>query len=567
MLLVAAGKAVLLAAPFFYKRIVDTLSSPGIVAAPVLLVVAYGAARLVTQSVGELRQLAFIRVAQRAIRLTAIEVFRHLHSLSLRFHLDRKSGGVAQIVGRGTLSIEFLAELVLFTLIPTALELLAVLAILAAGYSLEYALIILTTLAVYLALTAIGAGVQVRLRRETNALDVQASIASMDSLLNYETVKYFAADDIEMERYDRSRRAYEQSAVRAKLAETLVGIGQAATLAVGAIAVLVLAARGVADGGMSVGDFVLINAFLLQLYAPLEALANVYGGVRQAYTDAEAMLDLLALPPEVRDAPDARELAITAGHISFKNVSFGYDPKRPILRDVSFDIPAGRRVAIVGASGSGKSTVARLLFRFYDVDCGSVAIDGQDVRKVTQDSLRRAIGVVPQDTVLFNETAAYNIAYGTPEMTAAMVEGVARAAHVHDAIERLPDGYASVVGERGLKLSGGEKQRIAIARVIAKSPPVLIFDEATSALDTRTEREILASLDRLAVARTTLVIAHRLSTVVDADEIVVLVAGRIAERGRHAELLAAGGVYAAMWRQQSRESGPDQRSPGRRSQG
>ncbi len=553
LLLVAVGKLVLLAAPFFYKDIVDRLSAPGAVTVPVLLVVAYGSARLITQSIAELRQLTFIRVAQRAIRSTAIEVFRHLHSLSLRFHLDRKSGGIAQIVGRGTVSIEFLAELVLFTLIPTVIELAAVIAILASGYSAGYALATLATLAVYLSLTAFGARYQVRLRRQTNALDVKASIAAMDSLLNYETVKYFAAEEIEADRYDRARRAYERSAVRAKLAETLIGVFQAAVLATGAIVVMIMAAHGVAAGQMSIGDFVLINAFLLQLYAPLEALATVYGGVRQAYTDAEAMLDLLAVSPEVRDAPDARELRVSSGHVSFDNVSFAYDLRRPILEGVSFEIRPGQRVAVVGPSGSGKSTIARLLFRFYDADAGCIAIDGQDISEVTQQSLRRAIGVVPQDTVLFNDDAAYNIGYGATDLPAAEVEAAARAARVHDAIERLPDGYASIVGERGLKLSGGEKQRIAIARVIVKSPPILIFDEATSALDTRTERDIQVSLDRLANARTTLVIAHRLSTIVDADEILVLVAGRIVERGRHPDLLAANGTYAAMWRQQRRD--------------
>lgn len=555
LLLVAIGKVALLAAPFFYKHIVDELSATGAIAVPVALVIAYGSARLITQSIGELRQLTFIRVAQRAIRLTAIEVFRHLHSLSLRFHLDRKSGGIAQIVGRGTLSIEFLAELVLFTLIPTVIELAAVITILASGYSAEYASATLATLAVYLTLTAVGARYQVRLRRETNALDVKASIAAMDSLLNYETVKYFAAEEIEADRYDGARRAYERSAVRSKLAETLIGIMQAATLAAGAIVVMVMAAHGVAAGQMSIGDFVLINAFLLQLYAPLEALATVYGGVRQAYTDAEAMLDLLAVPPEVRDVSDARELTVSGGHVVFEKVSFAYDPRRPVLEDVSFEIQPGQRVAVVGPSGSGKSTIARLLFRFYDVDAGRITIDGQDLRGVTQQSLRRAIGVVLQDTVLFNHDAAYNIGYGARDLTATEIETAARAARVHEAIERLPDGYASIVGERGLKMSGGEKQRVAIARVIVKSPQILIFDEATSALDTRTEREIQASLDRLATARTTLVIAHRLSTVVNADEILVLVAGRIIERGRHAELLAANGTYAAMWRQQLRDGG------------
>lgn len=553
LLLVALGKAILLIAPFFYKSIVDRLSAPGAIAVPVSLVVAYGLARLITQGVDDLRQLAFIRVAQRAIRLTAIDVFRHLHSLSLRFHLDRKTGGVAQIVGRGTVSIEFLAELVLFTLVPTILELIAVLVILAGGYSVGYALVTLATLATYLLLTIFGARRQVNLRRQTNRLDVHASVTAMDSLLNYETVKYFAAEEIETSRYDQARRAYERSAVSAKWVETLIGIGQAAALSVGAIAILLMAARDVSTGEITVGDFVLINAFLLQLYAPLEALANVYGGVRQAYTDAEAMLDLLAIAPEVRDAPDARALTVTHGHVTFENVVFDYDPRRRILDGVSFEIPPGHRVAIVGPSGGGKSTIARLLFRFYDVGRGKIAIDGQDIREVTQDSLRRAIGVVPQDTVLFNDSAAYNIGYGASGLAPGEIEGAARSARIHDAIEALPDGYESVVGERGLKLSGGEKQRVAIARVIIKAPPILIFDEATSALDSRTEAEIQASLDRLATARTALIIAHRLSTIADCDEILVLVAGRIVERGKHPDLIANKGIYAAMWRQQQRD--------------
>jgi ATP-binding cassette subfamily B protein len=554
LLLVAAGKAVIIVAPFVYKRIVDILSGEGALTVPVSLILAYGLARLVSQGIDHVRQLTFVPVAQRATRVLAIEVFRHLHSLSLGFHLNRKSGGIGQIVGRGTVSIEFLAELILFSLVPAVIELVAVVTILAGKYSFRYAAVTLVTVAAYLAAAAFGTRRQVEVRRETNRLDVEASVRALDSLLNYETVKYFAAEEIELSRYEQARRAYEQAAIRAKLVETLVEAAKAVILAAGATVVILMAARDVASRQIGLGDFVMINAFLLQLYVPLELWATVYGGVRHAYTDAEMMLDLLSIPQEVRDAPDARPLVVTKGRVVFANVSFGYDPRRPILHDVSFEIPPGSSIAIVGESGSGKSTIARLLFRFYDVNGGKIMIDGQDIRTVTQDSLRRAIGVVPQDTVLFNADAAYNIGYGAAGADSRGIEAAARAARIHDSVVQFPDGYATVVGERGLKLSGGEKQRIAIARVFLKNPPILILDEATSAVDSRTEREIESRLEQVATGRSTLVIAHRLSTIVRADEILVLAGGRIVERGAHEELLKLDGLYASMWHRQRRDA-------------
>jgi ATP-binding cassette subfamily B protein len=550
--LIFAAKLISIGAPFLYKQIIDALSSPTAAAIPVALMVAYGLAHIGAQGVGALRQLLFIRVAQRAIRLTALEAFRHLHSLSLRFHLDRQTGGVSRIIERGTVGMEFLLELTLFNLVPTLLELALVFAVLWSLYSAGFALAVLATIVVYAGFTIGVTRWQVRLRREMNQRDVAASIKAIDSLLNYETVKYFGAEAHEADRYDEAKRSYERAAIRRESIDSLFTIGQAAIIAAGLITVMTMAGRGVAGGAMTVGDFVLVNAYLLQLYAPLGALGMVYSGVRQSLTDVEAMTRLLAQPAEVRDRAGAPALAAPRGHILFDSISFGYDPRRSIVSDISFEVPAGKTVAVVGPSGAGKSTLARLLFRFYDVDAGAIRIDGQDLREVTQHSLRQAIGVVPQDTVLFNDSVYYNIAYGRPGASRDEVEQAAREASIHEQIRRLPDGYDTQVGERGLKLSGGEKQRIAIARVILKQPSVLIFDEATSALDSHTEQEIQASLRAVSAQRSTLVIAHRLSTIVDADEILVLDGGRIVERGRHDALLARGGAYAAMWRRQRR---------------
>ncbi len=550
--LILGAKLISVGAPLVYKTIVDALSAPAVAAVPIALVLVYGLAHVGVQLVTALRQLVFIRVAQRAIRLTALEVFGHLHALPLRFHLDRQTGGVSRIVARGITAIEYLLELALFSILPTLIELTLVAAILWRFYSAGFALAVAATVLVYGGFTLAVTRWQVRARREMNARDVAASVAAIDSLLNYETVKYFGAEAHEADRYEAARRDYERAAVRSESVEALVGIGQAAIIAAGLITVMVMAGSGVAEGVMSVGDFVLVVAYLLQLYAPLGVLGTVYGNVKQSLADLEAMAAVLRQPADVEDRPGAPALAVPRGHIIFDRVSFAYDPRRTILADVSFEVPPGRTVALVGPSGGGKSSIARLLFRFYDVDAGTIAIDGQDLREVTQESLRQAIGVVPQDTVLFNDSIYYNIAYGRPGATREEVEEAARLARIHDFILAMPDGYASRVGERGLKLSGGEKQRVAIARVILKRPSILIFDEATSALDSHTEREIQASLTAVSAHRSTLVIAHRLSTIVDADEILVLDAGRIVERGRHAALLAQNGAYAAMWRRQRR---------------
>jgi ATP-binding cassette, subfamily B, heavy metal transporter len=553
--LILGAKLISVGAPLAYKAIVDALSAPAVAAVPIALILAYGLAHVGVQLVTALRQLVFIRVAQRAVRLTALEVFAHLHALPLRFHLDRQTGGVSRIVARGVTAIEYLLELALFSVLPTLIELALIAAILWGFYSAGFALAVAATVLGYGGFTLVVTRRQVRARREMNVRDVAANVAAIDSLLNYETVKYFGAEAHEAARYEAARRAYERAAVRSESVEALVGIGQAAIIAVGLIVVMEMAGRGVVEGAMSVGDFVLVVAYLLQLYVPLGVLGTVYGNVKQSLADLEAMAWLLRQPVEIEDRPEAPALAVSRGHVAFDAVSFAYDPRRPILAGISFEVPAGGMVAVVGRSGAGKSTLARLLFRFYDVGAGTIRIDGQDLREVTQASLRRAIGVVPQDTVLFNETIYHNIAYGRPDAGRDEVEAAARAASLHDFIAALPDGYETQVGERGLKLSGGEKQRVAIARVVLKDPPVLILDEATSALDSRTEGDIQESLRAVSAERSTLVIAHRLSTIVDADEILVLDGGRIVERGRHAELLAAGGTYAAMWRRQRRAKG------------
>ncbi len=553
--LLIAGKLVNITVPLLYKQAVDALSgtgsaSAGIIAVPVGVILAYGLARVLSQGFNELRNAVFAKVGQRAVRRIALSAFRHIHSLSLRFHLERRTGGLARAVERGIAGIEFLLSFMLFNVIPTLFEIVIVSAILWRLYNWTFAAVTLGTIVSYIAFTFIITDWRVRFRREMNERNSEANTKSVDSLLNYETVKYFANEEHEAQRYDRALHAYERAAVKSETTLALLNVGQGAIIATGLIGIMLLAADGVAAGTMTVGDFVLVNTYLIQLYTPLNFLGMVYRNIKQSLTDLEQLMALVKIPPEIEDRPGAPALAVTHGAVVFRQVDFRYDPRREILGDVDFAVPPGGSVAIVGPSGAGKSTIARLLFRFYDVSAGAIEIDGQDIREITQDSLRRAIGVVPQDTVLFNDTIFYNIAYGRPGASRAEIEEAARLAHIHDFVAALPDGYQTMVGERGLKLSGGEKQRVAIARVILKAPRILIFDEATSALDTKTEREIQASLAEVAAGHTVLMIAHRLSTVVDADQILVLEAGHIVERGNHHELLAHGGVYAAMWARQ-----------------
>jgi ATP-binding cassette, subfamily B, heavy metal transporter len=551
LVLLAGAKLVNISVPFLYKHAVDTLGGKnGLVVVPVMLIVAYGAARVCSQGFNELRDAVFAKVEQRAIRRLALSTFRHLHSLSLRFHLDRRTGGLARAVSRGTQAVDFLLTFILFNIVPTVIEIIIVCGILWRLYDWAFAAVTFATITVYIAFTFAVTDWRVRFRQEMNTRDSEANNSAIDSLINYETVKYFANEEHEAGRYDRSLQAYEKAAVRSETTLALLNVGQGIIIAWGLIGVMLLAAQGVADKRMSVGDFVLVNAYLIQLYLPLNFLGMVYRNIKQSLVDLEQMLALLTVTPEITDRDGATPLEVSKGAVVFHNVDFRYEPRRSILEDIDFAVPPGHTVAIVGSSGAGKSTIARLLFRFYEVDVGAIEIDGQDIRDVTQNSLRRTIGVVPQDTVLFNDTILYNIAYGRPGASRVEIEAAARFARIHDFVVGLPDGYDTMVGERGLKLSGGEKQRVAIARVILKAPAILIFDEATSALDTKTEREIRASLAEVAAGRTTLIIAHRLSTIVDADQILVLDQGRIVERGHHHELLAQGGLYAGMWSRQ-----------------
>jgi ATP-binding cassette subfamily B protein len=556
MALLAAAKLANVYVPILYKEAVDLLAGETelVVVIPVALLVSYGVLRVATVAFSELRDAVFAKVAQRAIRRVALETFRHLHALALRFHLDRQTGGLSRAIERGTKGIEFLLTFMLFNVLPTLFEIFLVCGILWALFNVWYALVTFVTIAGYIAFTMTVTEWRLKYRRTMNETDSEATTRAIDSLLNYETVKYFGNEEHEARRYDSSLQRYEHAAVRSKTSLSALNIGQGVIVAIGLTFIMVMAARGVAGGTMSIGDFVLVNTYMIQLYLPLNFLGFVYREIKQSLADMESMFALLGIDAEVRDRPDAKPLDIGEGAIAFEHVDFSYDPRRKILHDVSIEVPAGQTVAIVGPSGAGKSTISRILFRFYDVDGGRVTIDGQDIRDVTQKSLRAAIGIVPQDTVLFNDTVYYNVAYGRPSASPAEVEEAARLARIHDFVMAMPDGYQTRVGERGLKLSGGEKQRVAIARTILKRPKILLFDEATSALDTHTEKEIQRSLAEVSAGRTTLVIAHRLSTVVDADEIVVLDAGRVVERGRHAELLAKGGSYAAMWARQQAEA-------------
>jgi ABC-type transport system involved in Fe-S cluster assembly fused permease/ATPase subunit len=548
--------------PVIYGRIVDALAPKDAAAAafivPVALIVAYGLIRIGAAGFGEIRDALFASVQQRAVRLLALRTFRHLHAVSLRFHLDRQTGGLSRVIDRGVLGMQSVLRLAVFNVVPTALELVMVTAIIWHMFDWRYAAVTFIAVVVYVGFTAVLAGRRGRYRRTMNDTDNDASTKSLDSLINYETVKYFGNEEHEAQRYDHALARYERAAVRVQVSLNMLNLGQAAIISIGLTLIMLLAAAGMRDGSMTVGRFVVVNTYLIQLYQPLNFLGVVYMTIKQGLVDMEQMFALLRVPREITDKPGATALAAhlsedSAGEVVFENVSFGYQTNRTILKGIDFTVPAGGKLAIVGPTGAGKSTISRLLFRFYDVTGGRILIDGQDIRDVTQDSLRAAIGVVPQDTVLFNDTIRYNIGYGRPGATQAEIEQAARSAQVHDFVMKLPEGYDTRVGERGLKLSGGEKQRVAIARTILKDPRILILDEATSALDSRTEQDIQAALRAVSHRRTTLVIAHRLSTVVDADEIIVLQDGRVAERGNHIALLARGGLYAKMWTLQAAE--------------
>ncbi len=554
MVCLLTAKVAGLAVPMLLKRLVDALGmKPSLLVLPVALLVAYGGARLSERVFTEMRQIVFARVMARSSRMVMLSVFRHLHALSLRFHLNRQTGGVTRDVERGGSAISDLLDWTLYTIVPTLIEVTLVTGVLVYLYDIWFALITLGVLVTYVAWTVRVTEWRTRYYRASVEADTAASASAVDSLLNYETVKYFNNEEHEAQRYDASLRRMEEANVKSYKTLAILNVGQAAIIAIGVTALMFKAANGVVSGKLSVGDLVLVNAYLLQMAMPLNYLGMMYREVKQALTNIERLWGLLDQDQEVQDKPAAPVLMTRQPRVSFENVRFGYDPRREILHGIDFEILPGQRVAVVGHSGSGKSTLARLLYRFYDIQGGAIRIDGQDIRDLAQDSVRGAIGIVPQDTVLFNDNIRYNIRYGRPAANDAEVEAAAQAAHIHDFIVTLPDGYNSEVGERGLKLSGGEKQRVAIARALLKNPAILIFDEATSALDSASEKAIQSELDRIAVGRTTLVIAHRLSTVMDADQILVMDAGNIVERGRHAELIARNGRYAAMWRLQQQE--------------
>ena len=554
------SKVVAVVTPFFYKAAVDSLAGEGTDAAWMLglgaigLTVAYGMTRLMSVGFQQLRDVVFANVGQRALRTIALQTFGHIHALSLRYHITRRTGGLSRIMERGVKGVEFLWRFLLFSIVPLILELGLVAVILAVYLDWTYLAVVAAVIALYVAFTFKVTEWRVEIRREMNRQDTDANQKAIDSLLNFETVKYFGAERWESSRYDEAMEGYERAAVRTSQSLGFLNFGQSLIITGGLVTVMVMAAAGVARGELTVGDFVLVNAYMIQITVPLNFLGTVYREIRQALVDMGEMFTLLEQPAEVTDRPGAPALRVDGAEIVLDDVTFGYDPARPILRGIDVTVPAGRTVAIVGPSGSGKSTIGRLLFRFYDVDGGAVRIDGQDVRDVRQESLHAAIGVVPQDTVLFNDTIRYNIGYGRPDASFAEIEAAARAARIHEFVQSLPDGYETTVGERGLKLSGGEKQRVGIARTLLKDPPILLLDEATSALDTETERDIQVELGAMARGRSVITIAHRLSTVVDADRIVVLEAGRIVEEGSHEALLARGERYAAMWSRQLAEA-------------
>ena len=559
LVLLLVAKLVSVTTPWIYKLAVDNLAGDAPDAGllfglgAVGLTVAYGLARLGTVAFGEMRDAVFVRVGQRAIRRLAIETFAHIHRLSLRYHITRKTGGLSRVIERGVKGVDFLLRFMLFSIGPLILELTMVSVIFALVFGWAYAAVVVVTITLYVIFTFKVTEWRVKLRREMNDQDNDANQKAIDSLLNFETVKYFNAEAREADRYDGAMRQYETAAVKTGLSLSFLNVGQATLITTGLVIVMAMSAMGVRAGTLTVGDFVMVNAYMIQITMPLNFLGTVYREIRQALVDMGQMFGLLGQPAEVTDAPGAPALDVRGGEVVFDDVRFSYEPEREILKGISFRVGRGQRIALVGSSGSGKSTIGRLLFRFYDINGGGIRIDGQDIREVTQTSLHQAIGVVPQDTVLFNDTVYYNIAYGRPDATREDVEAAARAAKIHEFVASLPEGYETKVGERGLKLSGGEKQRVGIARTLLKNPPILILDEATSALDTQTERSIQDSLREMGEGRSVITIAHRLSTIADADQIIVLEAGRIVEQGRHEELLTRKGRYAAMWERQSSE--------------
>jgi ABC-type transport system involved in Fe-S cluster assembly fused permease/ATPase subunit len=559
LMALVVAKVITLGVPIAYKSVVDLLTGEatgkeitaiGFAASPAFLIIAYGVARVLMVLFSQFRDVWFTVVAQNAVRQLAKRTFRHLHALSLRFHLERRTGGLNRVIERGVTGVDTIVRMAVLNSIPTAVELIMISGLVAYYFGWIYVLVVLATVGLYVWFTLWASELRISIRRDMNESDTEAHSKAVDSLLNYETVKYFGNEELEARRFDSSMARYERAAIRTYTSLGVLNTGQAVIFTLGTVICMLLAARDVAAGALTIGDFVMINAILMQLYLPLNFMGMVYREIKQGLIDIETMFALLHEPAEIIDRPGAKPLHVTKGEIKFEHVSFAYDPERPILKDISFEVPAGKMVAIVGPSGAGKSTISRILFRFYEVSGGRVLIDGQNIAEVTQASLRAAIGMVPQDTVLFNDTIEYNILYGRPDASTDEVREAARLAQIDGLIMLLPQGYDALVGERGLKLSGGEKQRVAIARTILKAPPILMLDEATSALDSHTEMEIQDALERVARDRTSLVIAHRLSTVVDADNIIVLDQGEIVEQGTHPQLLAKGGLYASLWTRQ-----------------